>query len=258
MKTKILFCLLLLLPVIAIAQKTPRKILAGRVVADSLKVENLTVLNTTSRIRAVTDDNGDFTLYARPTDTLLFSGIAVRDAKLVLKPEHFLQGRLIVQLNVDVTVLDEVVIRANVLSGDLESDSRKTKTKNITGGMDSEMLIKTDSTLRPKANPNGALPSNVVGSQLTGVDFLAVYDMIFKKKSKKKDKGKIYAADSGKTFSDNVKERFTHHFFTNMLKIPNDEIGLFLAFCDKGDPKYEFELTDYLVVQSSEYLKKGK
>lgn len=257
--------MLLLLPVIAMAQKTPRKILAGRVVADSLKVENLTVFNTTSRIGAVTDDNGDFTIYARATDTLLFSGIAVREAKLVLKPEHFTQGsRLIIQLNVDVTVIDEVVIKANVLTGDLESDSRKTKTKNITGKMDSEMLIKTDSTLRPKANPNGALPSNVVGSQLTGVNFIEVYNMIFKK-PKKRDKGKIYAADSGKTFSENVKERFTHHFFTNMLKIPNDEIGLFLAYCDKGqetawmlDPKYEFELTDYLVTQSSEYLKKGK
>lgn len=266
MKAKLLFCLLLLLPVIAIAQKTPRKILAGRVVADSLKVESLTVFNTTSRIGAVTDDNGDFTIYARPTDTLLFSGISVRDAKLVLKPEHFAQGnRLIIQLNVDVTVIDEVVIKANVLTGDLESDSRKTKTKNITGAMDSEMLIKTDSTLRPKANPNGALPSNVVGSQLTGVNFIEVYDLIFKKKSKKKDKGQIYAADSGKTFSENVKERFTHHFFTKMLKIPNDEIGLFLGYCDKGEetawmlnPKYEFELTDYLVTQSSEYLKKGK
>lgn len=264
MKTKLLI-FLMLLPLMALAQKAPRKILTGRVVADSLKVENLTVLNTTSRISAVTDEKGDFTIYARPTDTLLFSGITVREAKLVLKPEHFLESKLIIQLNVEVTMLDEVVIRANALSGNLESDSRKTKTKNITGNMDSGVLIKTDSTLRPKANPNTALPSNVVGSQLTGVNFIEVYDLIFKKKSKKKDKGQIYAADSGKTFSENVKERFTHHFFTKMLKIPNDEIGLFLGFCDKGqetawmlDPKYEFELTDYLVTQSSEYLKKGK
>lgn len=264
MKTKILLSLFMLLPLLAVAQKEPRKILAGRVVADSLKVESLSVLNMTSKIGAVTDNNGDFAIYARAGDTLLFSGITVHEAQLVLKKEHFLEKKLLIKLNVEVTTLKEVVITPNVLTGGLEADSRKTKTKNITAGMGSGAIIENDPTLRRKANPNTALPSNVVGSQLTGVDFAKVYKMIFKKK-KRKDRGEIYGNDSGKTFSENVKERFTHHFFTNMLKIPNDQIGLFLAYCDKGEetawmlnPKYEFELTDYLVGQSSEYLKNSK
>jgi hypothetical protein len=263
MKTKLLF-FLLLLPVMALAQKDPRVILRGRVIADSLKVESLTVLNMTSNIRAVTDDNGDFTMYARATDTLLFSGITVRDAKLVLKKEHFMESRLVIKLNVDVTVLNEIVITPHALTGSLESDSKKTKTKNITGRMDSQVLIETDTLIRTNINPNTSLPSAVLGSPLTGVNFTEVYKMIFKKK-KRNDKGQIYGPVNGKTFSENVKERFTHHFFVNMLKIPNDEIGLFLTFCDKGqetawmlDPKNEFELTDYLVDQSSVYLKKEK
>ncbi|PZR21947.1 MAG: hypothetical protein DI539_06685 [Flavobacterium psychrophilum] len=264
MKAKHLFFLFLLLPVIAFAQKEPRQILAGRVVADTLRVESLSVLNTTSNKGAVTDNNGDFTIYARPSDTLLFSGITTRDAKLVLKKEHFTGNRLLIELNIDVTMLDEVVIKATPLTGDLESDSKKAKTKNITGGMNSAKLIETDETIRPIANPNTALPSNVLGSPLTGVNFNEVYKMIFKKK-KRTDKGEVYANANGKTFTENAKERFTYHFFVEMLKIPKDEIGLFLAYCDKGketawmlDPKYEFELTDYLVSQSSEYLKKGK
>lgn len=264
MKTKLLFLMLLLLPISALAQKQPRKILHGKVIADSLRVENLSVLNTTSNIKAVTDDKGEFTIYARPADTLLFSGIAVVDAKLVLKMEHFAESKLIIQLNIDVTVLDEVVIRADALTGLLDSDSKATKTKNITGKMDSGMLIATDETIRPQTNVNTALPSAVVGSPLTGVNFNEVYKLIFKKK-KRRDSGEIYGAASGKTFSENVKERFTYHFFTEMLKIPKDDIGLFLAYCDKGEetawmlnPKYEFELTDYLVAQSTEYLKKGK
>lgn len=264
MKTKLLFVMLLLLPLMAMAQKPARKILHGKVIADSLKVENLTVLNMSSNIKAVTDDKGEFTIYARPADTLLFSGISVVDAKLVLKMEHFLEDKLVIQLNVDITVLDEVVIRANALTGQLDSDSKKTKTKNITGKMDSGSIIATDPEIRSTANPNTALPSAVLGSPLTGVNFTEVYKLIFKKK-RRKDAGEIYAVSSGKTFSEDVKERFTYHFFTQMLKIPKDEIGLFLAFCDKGketawmlDPKKEFELTDYLVAQSSEYLKKGK
>lgn len=264
MKTKCLFFLLLLLPMVVVAQKTPRKILTGRVVADSIKVENLTVKNITSNIGAVTDDNGDFTIYARATDTLLFSGITVHDAKLVLKPEHFLESKLLIKLNVEVTMLKEVVITPNVLTGTLDSDSRKTKTKNITGGMNSGAIVASDPTLRPQANPNTSLPSAVVGSPLTGVNFTEIYKMIFRKK-KRTDRGDIYNNNDGRTFPENVKDRFTYHFFVEMLKIPNDEIGLFLAFCDKGketawmlDPKYEFELTDYLVGQSYEYLKKNK
>ena len=256
--------MLLLLPVLAVAQKPGRKILHGKVIADSLKVENLTVLNMTSNISAVTDNQGEFTIYARPADTLLFSGISVVDARLVLRMEHFMDTKLVIQLNVDVRTLDEVVISANALTGQLDSDSKKTKTKNITGGMDSGSLIATDPEIRTNINPNTALPSAVTGSQLTGVNFTEVYKLIFKKR-KRKDAGEIYGSPSGKTFSEDVKERFTYHFFTQMLKIPKDEIGLFIAYCDKGketawmlDPKKEFELTDYLVSQSTQYLKKGK
>ncbi len=264
MKTKLHLLLLLLLPFMAIAQKTPRTILHGKVVADSLKVENLTVQNLNSKIRAVTDANGEFTLYARPTDTLLFSGVTVREALLNLRPEHFKVNQLLIKLDVDVTMLNEVVITAHVLTGVLESDSKKAKTKNITGGMNSAAIIENDTVIRTTVNPNSSLPSNVIGSPLTGVDFAKIYKLIFKKR-RRTDSGQIYGAADSKSFSENVKGRFTHHFFVEMLKIPNEEIGLFLAYCDKGketlpllDPKKEFELTDYLVSQSREYLKKEK
>lgn len=261
MKTKLLF-LLFIMPLLVLAQKKPRTVLHGQAVSDSLMVDNLTVLNITSNIRAVTDSEGEFTIYARPTDTLMFTGIGVRTGKLVLKDEHFTGGKLLFRLNVDVQMLDELIIRAE-LSGDLSKDSRNAKTKNLSSGFDSSAIVDSGPPV-PKANVNTALPSAVTGSQLTGVDFAKIYKMIFKKK-KRKDAGQIYAAASGKTFSQNVKERYTYYFFTETLKIPKDEISLFLAYCDKQgetdwmlDPKKEFELTDYLVGQSREYLKKEK
>ena len=261
MKTKLLL-VFLLISTLAIAQKKPRTIFRGQVVADSLMVDNLTVMNLTSNIRAVTDNVGDFTIYARPTDTLMFTGIGVRTGKLVLKDEHFNERKLLIRLNVDVQMLDELVIRAE-LSGDLAKDSKNAKTRNLSSGFNSASIVESGPPI-PKANVNTALPSAVTGSQLTGVDFAKVYKLIFKKK-KRKDAGEIYAAASGKTFAQNVKERYTYYFFTETLKIPKDEISLFLAYCDKRgetdwmlDPKKEFELTDYLVGQSKEYLKKEK
>lgn len=252
--------LLLLLPILAFAQMRPRERLTGIVFSDSLEVENITVLNTTSNINAITDNEGNFTLYARPTDTLYFSGLSFRSKSLVLKDNDFEEEKIVIKLDVNVIMLDEVVVTPNVLSGRLDTDSNKKKTMKITSGMNSAALIKTDIP-RPTTNVNTALPATE--SQLQGINFKEIYKMIFKKK-KKEDKGEIYSA-STKSFNQTVKERFTHHFFTQTLKIPHEEIGLFISFCDKGgetlwllDPKNEFHLTDYLVTMSGEYLKKEK
>jgi hypothetical protein len=261
--------LLLMLPFMGYSQKLqPRKLLHARVVADSLAVDNLTVKNTTSNISAVTDTDGKFTMYARASDTLYFSGLTFRSAYLVVSETHFLQDQLVIRLNVNVTVLDEVVITPNALSGDLLGDSKKTKTKAIASTMTMVSEEKVYNIQRNKydMNQNGALPTQITGSQLTGVNFVRIFETYFKKKKsdKKQDRGEIYSLGA-KPFTETVKERYTYFFFTETLKIPKDEIGLFLVFCDTGavsnallDPKKEFELTDYLVAKSREYLARGK
>ena len=263
MKSKFL-ALLILCTVMAFGQNEGRKILHGKVISEAYPAENISVNNLNSRIKAVTDENGRFTIYAKPADTLYFSSISFREAKLVLKEEHFEESQLLIELMVDVTVLDEVVI-ANVLSGQLEKDSKNTGTDKLNKDLDYENAQKLERLPVPKANVNGALPSNVTGSSLTGVNFSEVYKMIFKKKPAKKDRNEIYAVSGGKSFPESVRERFTYHFFTETLKVPKDEIGLFLVFCDEDektawmlDPRREFELTDYLVVKSKEYLKREK
>lgn len=264
---KVLFFIVLLSPVIAFAQKRaqPRQLLHGRVAADSLVVDNLSVSNVTSRIGAVTDKDGMFTLYARPTDTLLFSSVTFRSMYMVLKESDFLQDPLVIKLDINVTVLDEVIITPNVLSGDLEKDSKKTKTLNITADMQTskELNRYAVSPLKYDVKQNNTLPPSM--KDMNGINLTRVYDMYFRKRNRKKDRGEIYSTDAKKPFSEAVKERYTYYFFTKTLNIPKDEIGLFLNFSDTGeasrallDVKKEFELTDYLVQKSKEYLANKK
>jgi len=260
--------MMIMLPFISHSQKLqPRKLLHAKVVADSLVVENLTVQNVTSNISAVTNVNGKFTLYARATDTLYFSGIAFRSAYLVLNETHFLQDMLTIKLNVNVTVLDEVIITPNALSGNLAGDSKKTKTMNIASAMSSvnESTKYNINRNTYENRVNGALPTQAKGSQLSGFDFVRIYETFFKKRKKKVNSGEIYSLGESKPFPEAVSALYTYHFFTQTLKIPKDEIGLFINFCDTGaqsasllDPKKEFELTDYLVVKSTEYLSQKK
>lgn len=250
--------LLFLVPIAVFSQTRPREILRGMVVSDSLKVENITVLNLTSNIGAVTDEEGGFTIYARPADTLLFSSITFRSQHLVLKPEDFEVELLFIKLDVNVTVLDEVVITP--LTGDLANDSKRTKTHNL-GGFDAAGIAKSTIKVRKhkySEKVNSALPQTE--SVLTGVDFVEIGKMIFGKGKKKKDAHMEYV--KGRSFLATAKARYTHHFFTQTLKIPHEEIGLFLNYCDKGaetawllEPENEFQLTDYLVRKSTEYLK---
>ena len=268
MTRKLLFALLLLLPLFGFSQKlNPRQILHGMVIADSLAVDNLTIKNNTSRISAVTDTRGMFTIYARAADTLSFSGVGFRTAYIVIKESHFLQDPLVIKLNIDVKVLDEVIIKPTVLTGDLAGDSKKVKTLAVTSGMTGVAEQNKFRTERNKydKNLNGALPTQAQGSQLVGVNFVRIYESFFKKKNKKKDKGEIYSLDAAGSFPETVKARYTYNFFTQLLQIPKDDIGLFLTYCDTGansrallDPKKEFELTDYLVTKSKEYLEQKK
>lgn len=246
-----------LLPLLAHAQGVPREILRGRVVSDSLKVENITVLNITSNVGAVTDNDGNFALYARPTDTLFFSSITFRSQHLPLKKEHFVEARLIIKMDVNVTVLDEVVIIP--LTGDLGKDSQNSRVKNFNSPFDPVAIAKSTFP-KSKLPQNTAVPSNE--STLTGLDFRKISELIFGKRKKKDDPDKYLKQ---KSFITTAKELYTHHFFTQTLKIPHAEIGIFLTFCDKGaetahllEPNKHFELTDYLVSKSIEYLKKGE
>lgn len=256
MKSKLFWLLFILVSAPAFAQKQePRKLLLGRVVADSVQVDNVTIKNVTSNILAVTDIKGDFTIYARPTDTLYFWSVVFRDVMLILKKQHFEADRLVIPLDVNVTVLDEVKI--SQLTGNLEKDSRLVKSKNLTPQFNSAAIVagKIDEYKYSEETTAGMPP---VGKNMHGLNFVGLYNLIFKKK-----KGKpVTNPYAHLNFSEELKSRYTYYFFTETLKIPKDEIGLFLNYCDDGPgmtamlaPSREFELTDYLVTKSIEYRK---
>lgn len=256
MKLKIFF-IVLLLPLMALAQKKPREILRGHIVADSLRVGDVTVKNTTSNINAITDENGYFTLYARAGDTLHFSSITYRAESLVLTDALMHENPLTLRMDINVNVLDEIVITP--LTGDLGYDAKHTKVRALNPKITAEDLKYP----YPIARNTPTVSQYNNESPLQGIDFIAVYRLFKKKKKAKEDRNEVYAEKNAKTFTDVVKARFTHFFFTESLHIPHDEIGGFLAFCDKGeetrallDPRKEFELTDYLVTKAEEYLKR--
>jgi hypothetical protein len=91
-----------------------------------------------------------------------------------------------------------------------------------------------------------------------GMDIDRIGKMIWKSFFKEnRDKGK--EVDYG-DFSDIVPKRIHRFFFTNTLKLKEDEIGLFLIYCENDsrakallDPKLEFELIEFLINKNEEF-----
>jgi hypothetical protein len=239
---KLLF-LLMLLPSFAPAQE--RQLLRGKAITDELKIESLSVYNISGETSTESNGEGDFSIYAKEADTLMFSSIGFNELRVILTAKDLKEELFVVRLESGVTMLDEVVV--NKLTGSLAADSKNIKTLTINSLFDPADINK----------------DIIIETGIGGVNFIAVFNMVFKKK-KAPVKASVYQTfmpPPHKLFADVVRGSFPEKFFTESLKIPIEKVPLFLQFCDDGskryllDPRNEFQLIEYLNAKSHEYLK---
>ncbi|UGU15971.1 carboxypeptidase-like regulatory domain-containing protein [Sinomicrobium kalidii] len=91
--------------------------------------EGIHVINKTSNTATITDNKGHFSIPATPGDTLLFSAVQFRDREIVIAEANLNGSALIVDLEEQVTELDEVILKN--LTGNLDSDLRDAKTDTV-------------------------------------------------------------------------------------------------------------------------------
>lgn len=262
MKNK-LFLFVLLFSLTLSAQNVSRVLLRGIVVSDSLEVENIIIKNTTANRITVTDKNGNFSLFVKEKDTLVFSAVSFNSSVLIVNKSHLEDALVTVRLSVKINELDEVIVRPYTLTGNLETDSKNLKVK-----MADLNLTNVDlSDASPKYNKVDNSLAQITpgtGNSFNGVDFIALGKMAGKALSKGNSKQEKIEYISDKIFPEAVKEKFDPQFFTETLKLKPEEIDLFLAFCDDATPerrnllkpKNEFQLIDFLLNKSEEFHKK--
>ncbi|MGK0385589.1 MAG: hypothetical protein ACI849_000191 [Patiriisocius sp.] len=103
-------------------------ILLEGVITNPDEVENIHVLNTTSRYNAITNQEGKFRIEVQRNDTLVFSGIKYFPKKVIITAEMYRKKHLSVALVILLNQLDEVVL-GNRLSGDLMKDVERINTQ---------------------------------------------------------------------------------------------------------------------------------
>ncbi|EPR74379.1 hypothetical protein ADIWIN_0480 [Winogradskyella psychrotolerans RS-3] len=220
--------------------------LNGKVYDASGTVKNVKVFNKTQNRVTVTNNNGNFSLEAKVTDTISIESVFYHPKTIALQAYHF-DGTAVFELKEILTELDEVEVKAAPEQPVFVEETYNTELKNI---------IQEDI----KNHPEKYKPA----ASAYGPDLFAIIDLVANL-LKKKDK---YIAPTYQpiTYTQMDSLFTTSSFFntqliTDNLKIPEDRKYLFFDFCDakqmsskllKEENKMQF--LEELVVNSQLFL----
>ncbi|MFE3846571.1 hypothetical protein ACFX5D_01140 [Flavobacterium sp. LB3P45] len=245
MKNKITILVLCLFCQFCVSQVLTRKTLHGQVVNDSIKLENVIVFNVNSKTGLLIGPKGFFSILAKVNDTLVFSSLAFKSRKIVLTEKQLSTPLLRVKMEAFTNQLIEVIVPVKkVLKPNLGNTQRI---------VDKQYF--DDEKSSPK---NRTMPPN--GTIENGMNFVRIYKDVLK--SLRKNNLEVIDFTENKSFTELALKRVGYDFFANTLQLKDDEIRLFLIFCE-NDPKSklllnsenEFQLIDFLVTKNKEYKK---
>lgn len=268
------FTIIFFLSQLAFSQNIGRQVLKGKIIADSLDVENITVFNISSNIGAVTDQFGAFYIKAKENDTLFFQALSFESQKYILTKKDFFVDELEIKLNVKINELNEIVVSPYTLSGNLEKDMNKIKTYDLLSGIDMDVVKYYEDDKLYESPKITTSPDHFAPGGST-IDFKLIGKGIGKllgiKRNSKKNVEAVIAERKlrdvqSKSFSEHIKERFSNHFFISTLKIKNDKLNSFLGFAELPSDELvellevenELKLLEYLILKANEFKKEIK
>lgn len=223
-------------------QTLTRKSLHGMVINDSIKIQSGYVLNVSSHSRSAINNEGYFDLSAKTNDTLFISSFGFQSKKIVLTSSNFKSSVFIVSLDVLVNQLEVVVVgKKKIVKPNLGSIQKIVDTQYIDDAQSS-----LDNPLMP-VDMKYAMDLGRVGKMVWGV-FV-----------KTPDNSKIVEYGN---FSQMVQQRIKPSFFTKTLNLKEEEVGLFLGYCEDDPaskallkPEVEFELIEFLIDKNEDFKK---
>lgn len=240
MKGTITLFLILLYSSIGFSQN--RTQLHGRILSQETAVIKADIINFTTKISTISNENGEFFIEAKPNDLLIVISDETLDKKMTLSPYEFYNPILNIRIEKKPIELDEVKIRAQQSVKNLVTYDELAKIR----------IAEENSPLRNAAVYDGKI--------INGADFIQIAKMIGKLFKSKKSKKKMPSQNLD--FTDYASSNFSDTFFIKTLDLKPDEIALFLDYCE-ADPKSkeaiksddEFTILDFLITKKADFRK---
>ena len=211
----------------------------GKVIANKYAVSKVEVINSTQKTTTLSDTSGDFYISAKPNDILVFVSTEHEIRKITVPTQNGNTEVLVVELALKAKELSEVLI---------------TNTPKITLAATPEVeqimrdeieADRADKSLKPPMIDDLKINKGLNLIRIGG--FLA--DLL---KKDKDDNQKVAPLNS---FTTVAKNSFEKKFFMETLKLEQDQIDLFLQFCER-DPNSKLLLKDSNELAVLEFLLK--
>ena len=231
--------IILLLTVVQFSFSQERELIQGKVIYRNINVPAANVINNTSQTSTITNDQGEFEIFAKEGDEIIFSSVQYIIRTVRVNDEILKNKRLIVQINQRVRELDEVVITPD--DTDKFLDLKEEQFKGFDYLADKSTKIENILTDNRQV--------------VNGLNFVNIFKLLSSLVDSKSEEEKLSILPS-----EALPLILEENFFTDILKLEFFEVNDFLLQLDL-DPeikqliikKNQFLLIDYLLNKSDTY-----
>lgn len=229
-----------------------RVTVAGRVQGDSIYVEDIHILNLSSRVGTISNAYGEFQIPVKLNDTVMFSGLQFHSLGIVVGKGVIETKRMNVVLVSKIEELDEVELKGHDLDGFFYVDSKRLN--------DSLPLMSDEAVDFSNQGYDDPTSGNYVVPQ---ANILGLLSKIGTKQRKENQKEQNYQK-ALKEAPDKIREELGDEFFTKYIGISVTQIRQFIVFCqfknvlDLYVEGRIMEVIDVMLKEKEAYRKKYK
>jgi len=261
MKT-LLLILLILSSFSNIYCQNNRKTIKGKIISESVSIENIHIYNKNSSKGTISNAHGQFTIPVNVNDTIILSGIQYYIKEVLITDRHIKNKLITVELFQKINELDEVELKAHDLTGSLTSDANNLKdsiSKVNPMALDFSMIDFRKTVIQEVDEIDRKKPPDI--THLVSPMGPGVKASIGLKKLLTKEEKKLILLKKESGIISEIRIFISEKYFTDSLKIPIEEIDYFLDHCkskgiiDLFIKNKKIEVIDILIVESEIYKK---
>ena len=235
MLKKILFFIL----IIQFSYSQNRELIQGKVIYRNIDVPAANVINNTAQSSTITNDQGEFEIYAKEGDEIIFSSVQYIIRTVRVNKEILENKRIIVQINQRVRELDEIVVTPEDTQKFLDLKEEQFKGFDYLADKSTKIQnVLTDNT-----------------QVVNGLNFVNIFKLLSSIVDAKSDEEKLNIIPS-----EVLPYVLEENFFSGVLELEFFEINDFLSKLDSDTEmknlileKNQFLIIDYLLNKSDTY-----
>ena len=235
MLKKILFFIL----IIQFSYSQNRELIQGKVIYRNIDVPAANVINNTAQSSTITNDQGEFEIYAKEGDEIIFSSVQYIIRTVRVNKEILENKRIIVQINQRVRELDEIVVTPENTQKFL--DLKEEQFKGFDYIADKSTKIQNVLTYNRQV--------------VNGLNFVNIFRLLSSIVDAKSDEEKLNIIPS-----EVLPYVLEENFFSGVLELESFEINDFLSKLDSDTEmknlileKNQFLIIDYLLNKADTY-----